>query len=61
MEMNWTIKFFLHKVKEWQELEAASLRTGPKAYASRQCAMWRQLAERATVLFNDCRVNYSVT
>ena len=59
--MKWTIMFFLNKVKEWQELETASLRKGPQAYASKQCAMWRQLAECASVLFNDCRVTYSLT
>ena len=61
MEMNWTVNFFMRKAKEWQDLETGSLTKGPRAYASKQCAMWRQLAERASVLFNDCRVNYSVT
>jgi len=60
MEMKWTVNFFTNKAKEWQDIETASLTKGPRAYASKQCAMWRQLAERSIVLFNDCRVKYFI-
>ena len=61
MEMDWTVNFFENKAREWQELGTGHLNPGPRAYAFKQCAMWRQLAERAVVLFTDCKAIYSAT
>jgi hypothetical protein len=60
-EMGWTVNFFNNKVCQWEELQTGSLTNGQRAYASKQCAMWRQLGERATVLFNECRTQYNIT
>ena len=60
MEMEWTVSFFMTKVREWGELQTGSPTDGPRAYAFKQSAMWRQLAERATVLFNACRTKYTI-
>ena len=61
MEMRWTVNFFMNKVRAWEQLETGSTTQGVRAYASKQCALWRQLAECAIVLFNECTENYSMT
>jgi hypothetical protein len=60
MEMQWTVQFFFTKAKEWDTLASINPRIGPKSYAFRQSAMWTQLADRASKIFNDCRIKYSI-
>lgn len=60
-EMGWTLNYFNNKVGQWDRLQSDSLTKGQRAYASKQCAMWRQLGERATVLFNECTRQYTIT
>jgi hypothetical protein len=60
-EMGWTVNFFKNKVRQWEELQTSSPTNGQQAYASKQCAMWRQLGESATALFNECRTQYTIS
>ena len=51
-EMQWTILFFDHQRKEWEELASGSERSdGEKAYGLRQAAMWDNFAKEGRRVF----------
>jgi hypothetical protein len=57
-EMQWTVRFFYHKNRNWADMVGItasdtghSLSAGAMAYALRKQAMWEQLAVRADRTF----------
>ena len=49
-EMDWTIRWFLNKKTEWQQLANVST-PHLKAYAEKQVSQWQKLANCATERF----------
>jgi hypothetical protein len=57
--MEWTTRFFLHHEEQWRiRAGAEHNHAGPKAYAARQAANWRQLALDAERLFRASNKDY---
>ena len=61
-EMQWSIRYFLHKAQQWDNLcdtgnESSSLAPGPAAYAARKAAMWRWVALKAKKCFLQANPN----
>lgn len=57
--MQWTVRFFLYKCKEWQEgVNDPEVSDGARAYAVRQRRRWKQLADGADSLFTRTTVHY---
>jgi hypothetical protein len=53
-EMQWTVRFFVHKQEVWEGRRAMAndnQATGPAAYAARKAAMWGWMAQDANHLF----------
>lgn len=52
-EMQWTVRYFLHKAAYWQDVPTKyrNASAGAVAYAARQSAQWKQLADGAHMLF----------
>lgn len=58
-EMEWTSRYFLHRARLWHErYEDRDVRKGPKAYAARQSAQWKQLAAEAEHIFRLVNRDY---
>ena len=58
-EMQWTVRYFLYKCKEWEEgRDKADASAGARAYAIRQARRWRQFAEAANSLFSRATAHY---
>jgi hypothetical protein len=58
-EMQWTVRYFLHKCKEWEKgRDEADVSAGARAYAARQVRRWRQSAEAADSLFSRTTRHY---
>ncbi|KIM39386.1 hypothetical protein M413DRAFT_74977, partial [Hebeloma cylindrosporum] len=60
-EMEWTVRYFLHKMDYWRappppDREPPS--SGAAAYAARKCAMWHDLALYADKSFKNVNINY---
>ena len=51
-EMGWTVQFFRHQAKVWEERRVQSQNfAGRACYAARQVAMWGKFAAQATTTF----------
>lgn len=55
-EMEWTVKYFQYREKEWQERRKAikddsTGAAGLQAYASKQAGLWRTFSEKAMARF----------
>ena len=59
-EMEWTVRYFLHKNRFWQSAPTADLTQvpGQAAYAHRKAAMWDKLARDADHSFKNINKNY---
>ena len=58
-EMQWTVRYFLHKSTTWSEAIAdPSIFSGAKAYAFRQANMWKKLADVADNVFKSMPSRY---
>lgn len=59
-EMEWTIRYFLHKSRYWKSVYSTDARPSPGAvgYAHRKAAMWQDLAVYADKSFRYANVNY---
>ena len=57
-EMEWTVRYFLHKSDLWTLGDHTNIAAGAVAYAHRQAAMWRDLAHYADQSFKSVNVNY---
>lgn len=58
-EMQWTVRYFLYKCKEWEVgKDKADVSAGARAYAVRQVRRWRQFAAAADDLFSRTTVHY---
>src|SRR6266567_2572202 len=58
-EMEWTVRYFMHKCHFWKSaVGAGQVLPGPSAYASRKATMWHQLALFADRSFKNINVNY---
>jgi hypothetical protein len=57
--MQWTVRYFLHKSKEWTGgAEQLTISPGARAYALRQGDMWGKLADAADKVFVDTTSQY---
>jgi len=56
-EMEWVVRYFVHKSQFWQSAQSGDS-PGPAAYATRKAAMWRQLARFADGSFKNININY---
>ncbi|KAH9959751.1 hypothetical protein BGW80DRAFT_1183207, partial [Lactifluus volemus] len=53
-EMQWTVRFFIHKQEDWERRRTMAndnQATGPAAYAARKAAMWGWMAQDANDSF----------
>jgi hypothetical protein len=58
-EMEWTTRYFLHHYKKWQDRATVPHpHMGPKAYAARQSAQWRQMACEVERVFSAVNTGY---
>jgi hypothetical protein len=58
-EMQWTVRYFLYKCKEWEDgRDEADALSGARVYAVRQARRWRQYAEAADSLFSRTTGHY---
>jgi hypothetical protein len=58
-EMQWTVRFFLHRTTKWEEAACTvAVSPGAKAYALRQAKMWKTLAESADKVFESTTCDY---
>jgi hypothetical protein len=59
-EMQWTVRFFIHKSRSWAEIvdRANSPKAGGLAYARRKHAMWEGLARKADRTFTLLNAAY---
>lgn len=59
-EMEWTVRYFVHKRHFWQSAFTANLAQppGPLAYAQRKAAMWDKLAHDADRSFTNINKYY---
>jgi hypothetical protein len=58
-EMQWTVRYFLYKCKEWEEGQKnADAMPGGRVYAIRQTRRWRQHAEAADSIFSRATSHY---
>jgi len=60
-EMEWTVRYFFHKMDYWIDAHSADgspLSAGAAAYASRKTAMWHDLALYADKSFKNVNNNY---
>jgi len=55
-EMEWAVRYFVHKSQSWQSAPSAA--PGPAAYAKRKAALWQQLARFADGSFKNININY---
>ena len=57
--MQWTVRYFLHKAKNWQlEMESQLISSGGKSYAHQQKVLWMKLAHIADTLFRQMLSQY---
>lgn len=58
--MEWTVRYFLRKAKDWEDvpIQYPNVPAGAAAYAARQSAQWQDLAARADILFAINNSNY---
>lgn len=58
-EMQWTVRYFLYKCKEWEEgRDTVGVSAGGKVYAARQARRWKAYAEAADTLFSRTTGHY---
>jgi len=57
-EMEWTVRYFLHKSHLWMLGDTTDVSPSAVAYAHRQVAMWHDLAHYADQSFKTVNVNY---
>ncbi|KAF8961009.1 hypothetical protein BDZ97DRAFT_1665083 [Flammula alnicola] len=59
-EMQWTVRYFMHKSRTWQLAFTSDrpLTAGAAAYADRKVVMWRQLALISDKSFKNTNVHY---
>jgi hypothetical protein len=58
-EMQWTVRYFLYKCKEWEGgRDQAVAVSGARVYAIRQARRWREYAEAADSLFSRTTPHY---
>ncbi|KDR67377.1 hypothetical protein GALMADRAFT_79915 [Galerina marginata CBS 339.88] len=58
-EMQWTVKYFLHKQRLWQDaVQVADISRGAAAYATRQAAYWAKFADTADRTFRVTTPHY---
>jgi hypothetical protein len=55
-EMQWTIKYFQHRERQWEQRRSAiandaSGAAGLRCYAAKQAGLWRRFKEKATATF----------
>jgi hypothetical protein len=53
-EMQWTVRFFIHKQEDWERRRTMAndnQATGPAAYAARKAEMWGWMAQDANYSF----------
>ena len=58
-EMVWTVSYFAHNQKVWEERMRNAQRPGPASYAARKAAMWCALATDADGTFSQVNRSYS--
>jgi hypothetical protein len=57
-EMVWTVKYFQHRKRQWEERRIAvsddgEVATGLQCYAAKQVGLWWRFAEEATAKFKS--------
>ncbi|KAF8164789.1 hypothetical protein B0H34DRAFT_670799 [Crassisporium funariophilum] len=58
-EMQWTVRYFLHQCKQWQEgADDPDVSAGARSYAVRQVRRWRQFADGADLVFTRTTDHY---
>lgn len=60
-EMQWTVRFFVHKQEVWERrrvMANGNQATGPAAYAARKAAMWGWMAQDANHSFIRANSGY---
>jgi len=58
-EMQWTVRYFLHKSNKWEEgAHRPNVSPGAKAYALWQGKMWRTLANVTNMAFKGTKSQY---
>jgi len=57
-EMQWTVRYFLYKCREWEAGRDKAAVAGARVYAVRQARRWRQYAEAADNLFSRTTGHY---
>ncbi|KAF8149042.1 hypothetical protein B0H34DRAFT_758043 [Crassisporium funariophilum] len=58
-EMQWTVCYFLHQCKQWQEgADDPDVSAGARSYAVRQVRRWRQFADGANLVFTRTTDHY---
>ena len=58
-EMQWTVRFFENKSKQWKIATASQdISSGAKAYALRQEARWKGMALRSDEIFKNSSFDY---
>lgn len=60
-EMEWSVRYFLHKNQYWTSAHSADgtpLSLGAAGYAHRKAAMWHDLALYADKSFKSANLNY---
>ena len=58
-EMQWTVRYFLHRSQTWQKgAEGHTISASGQAYALRQSALWRKLADVADSVFHSMTKQY---
>jgi hypothetical protein len=49
--MDWTVRWFEHKIREWETVKCGAETAYLKAYAMRQVEQWESLRSRAQQMF----------
>src|SRR4051812_43021160 len=57
-EMQWTVRSFIHKMEQWDGRAVGVKEAGAVAYAARQSAVWRALAQNANRSFAAANSSY---
>jgi len=57
-EMEWTVRWYVHKAEQWQsrrnaEEGAGTASRGCRAYAEKQMAMWNELGRVSDTIFSS--------
>jgi hypothetical protein len=58
-EMQWTVRYFLHKSHSWyEEAGGPNISPGAQIYALRQWKIWKTLAQIMDKVFNNTTSHY---